>query len=98
MAKNIRLTPNMDDETKILITFLEIAPKSRLKVFKTFKDDKILRPKQISEITNINLNSVGKALKQLNEKNLVSVLNPNVRANRNFQLTKKGKDIRKFYS
>lgn len=94
----IRLNPTMDDETKILITFLEIAPETRLKVFKTFKDDEILRPKQISEINNMYLTSVGRALKQLNEKNLVNVLNPNVRANRNFKLTKKGKSIRKFFN
>ena len=56
----IRLNPTMDDETKILITFLEIAPETRLKVFKTFKDDEILRPKQISEMNNMNLQEVNK--------------------------------------
>ena len=96
MDKKIRLTPDMDDETKILITFLEIAP-NRLKVFRTFQAEDILRPKQISQINNMYLTSVGKALKQLNEKGLVDVLNPTVRANRNFRLTKKGKIIRKYF-
>lgn len=45
--------------------------------------------KQISETTAININTVGKSLKQLKEKELLILLNPHVRANRKYKLTKK---------
>lgn len=90
MNQKIKLTPQMDDETKIILTFLNMS-KNRMKVFKTFKENEILTAKQISEITQININTVSKSLKQLKEKELLIILNPNARAYRKYKLTKKGK-------
>ena len=95
MNQEIKLTPQMDDETKIMLTFLNMS-KNRMKVFKTFKENEILTAKQISEITQININTVSKSLKQLKEKELLTVLNPNVRANRLNKITSKGHKIIKY--
>lgn len=95
MNQEIKLTPQMDDETKIILTFLNMS-KNRMKVFKTFKENEILTAKQISEINQININTVSKSLKQLKEKELLTVLNPNVRANRLNKITSKGHKIIKY--
>lgn len=95
MNQEIKLTPQMDDETKIMLTFLNMS-KNRMKVFKTFKENEILRAKQISEINQININTVSKSLKQRKEKELLTVLNPNVRANRLNKITSKGHKIIKY--
>ena len=92
MKQEIKLTPQMDDETKIILTFLNMS-KNRMKVFKTFKENEILTAKQISDRNQIITNTVSKSLKQLKEKELLTLLNPNVRANRKYQLTKKGLKI-----
>ena len=93
--KEIKLTQQMDDETKIILTFLSMS-KNRVKTFNTFYKDDILSTKQISEKTKINLNTTGKTLKQLNEKGLLILLNPTVKANRKYKLTKKGQKIIKY--
>lgn len=93
--EKIKLTKEMSDETKILITYLDLS-KNRMKVFQSFKNDEILTAKQISKTTAINLNTVGKSLKQLKEKELLILLNPQVRANRKYTLTKKGQKIIKY--
>lgn len=86
----------MNDEIKILLfSFLDIAP-NRLKVFRTFQDQEILRPKEIAIKTGIKINLVSRALRQLKDNDLVYVLNPNVRANRNYRLTKKGEKLIKY--
>ena len=40
---------------------------------------------------SVYINTIGKTLKQLKEKELLILLNPNARANRKYQLTVKGK-------
>lgn len=84
----------MEDETKVLLTYLSLS-ENRMKTFYTFHNEDILTAKKISEKTVININTVGKSLKQLKEKELLILLNPNVRANRKYQLTKKGHKIMK---
>ena len=93
--KDIRLTPQMDDEEKILLTYLKLS-KNRMKTFYTFHNVDTLTAKKICEKTAININTVGKSLKQLKEKELLILLNLNVRANRKYKLTKKGKKIIKY--
>lgn len=88
----IKLTKEMSDKTKIIITYLGLS-KNRMKVFKEFPNDEILTAKQISETTQIPINTVGKTLKQLKERELIKLLNPHVRANRKYKLTKKGQKI-----
>lgn len=94
MKQEIRLTQEMSNETKLILTYLNLS-KNRMKTFYTFHNEDILTAKKISEKTAININTVGKSLKQLKEKELLILLNPNVRANRKYQLTKKGHKIMK---
>lgn len=93
--EKIKLTKEMENETKILLTYLNLS-KNRMKTFYTFHNEDILTAKKISEKTAININTVGKSLKQLKEKELLILLNPNVRANRKYKLTKKGQKIIKY--
>lgn len=82
----------MDEETLILKTQIELST-HRVKVLKAFEGRDIIRPKQIAELKNMNLNNVSRTLSQLRAMDLVVVLNPNVRANRNYTLTPLGKYI-----
>lgn len=95
MKQKIKLTQQMSDETKILLNYLSLS-KNRMKTFYSFKNEDILTAKRISESTGNNINTIGKTLKQLKEKELLILLNPNARANRKYQLTVKGKKIMKY--
>ena len=90
MKQKIKLTQQMSDETKILLNYLNLS-KNRMKTLYSFKNNEILTAKRISESTGNNINTIGKTLKQLKEKELLILLNPNARANRKYQLTVKGK-------
>ena len=90
MKQKIKLTQQMRDETKILLNYLNLS-KNRMKTLYSFKNNEILTAKRISESTGNNINTIGKTLKQLKEKELLVLLNPNARANRKYQLTVKGK-------
>ena len=85
----------MDEETLILKTQIELST-HRVKVLKAFDGRDVIRPKQIAELTGMNLNHVSRSLGQLRSMDLVKVLNPNVRANRNYTLTNRGKHIIKY--
>ena len=93
--KEIKLTTEMTEETKILSNYLNLS-KNRMKTFYSFKNDGILTAKMISENTGTHIVTIGKSLKQLKEKELLILLNPNARANRKYKLTKKGKIIIKY--
>ena len=95
MKQEIRLTQEMSNETKIKLTYLNLS-KNRMKTFYSFKHDDILTAKKISENTGTHINTIGKTLKQLKEKELLIILNPNARANRKYKLTKKGQKIIKY--
>ena len=95
MYQEIKLKQEMNDETKIIITFLNMS-KNRMKVFNTFQNKELLTAKQISKNNEININTVGKTLKQLKEKELLILLNPNARADRKYKLTEKGQKIIKY--
>ena len=82
----------MDRETLILKTQIELST-HRVKVLKAFDGRDVIRPKQIAESTDLHINYVSKALGQLRKMGLVIVLNPNVRANRNYTLTDSGRHI-----
>ena len=84
----------MDDETKILIEYMKQSP-NRQKVLKSFQGD-VLRPTQISILTGINRNAVSKYLRQLREKELIYLLNPDFHVGRLYDMTEKGRFIVEF--
>lgn len=57
----------------------------------------VLRPTEISIITGINKNAVSKYLKQLREKELIYLLNPDFHVGRLYDITEKGKYIIDFF-
>ena len=84
---------SMDDETKILIEYMKQS-KNRQKVLKSFHGD-VLRPSEIAILTDIHISSVSKCLKQLREKELIYLLNPDFHIGRLYEITKKGEYILK---
>lgn len=85
----------MDDETLILKTQIEMS-RYRPMIMKCFDPGETIRPKRIAEQTGLDLNYVSRYLRELREMDLVYVLNPNVRANRDYKLTEKGEYILPF--
>lgn len=84
----------MDDETKILIEYMKQSP-NRQKVLKSFQGD-VLRPSQIAIIAEIHMSSVSKCLRQLRDKELIYILNPDFHVGRLYDITEKGKYIVEF--
>ena len=84
----------MDDETKILIEYMKQS-KNRQKVLKSFHGD-VLRPSQIAILTEIHISSVSKCLRQLREKDLICLLNPDFHIGRLYDITEKGRYIVEF--
>lgn len=82
----------MDDETLILIAYIQNAP-SREKVLKSFEGADFLRPIQISKKLNIHPNNVSKKLRDLRQHDLVYVINPEYHVPRLYRLTSKGEEI-----
>ena len=70
---------------------MKLSP-NRQKVLKSFQGD-VLRPTQIAILTGINKNAVSKYLRQLREKELIYLLNPDFHVGRLYDITKKGKKI-----
>ena len=84
----------MDDETKILIEYMKQS-KNRQKVLKSFQGD-VLRPSQIANLAEIHISSVSKCLRQLREKELIYLLNPDFHIGRLYGITEKGRYIVEF--
>ena len=82
----------MDDETLIMIAYINNAP-TREKVLKSFEGEDFLRPIEISRKTGLHPNNVSKKLKDLRELELVYVINPEYAIPRLYRLTEKGKNI-----
>ena len=82
----------MDDETLILLAYIRNAP-TRERVLKSFEGEDYLRPIQISNKTGIHPNNVSKKLKDLRERELVYVINPEYHVPKLYRLTEKGKNI-----
>ena len=84
----------MNDETKIMIEYMKLSH-NRQKVLKTFQGE-VLRPTQIAILTGINKNAVSKYLRQLREKELIYLLNPDFNMGRLYDITEKGRFIVEF--
>ncbi len=84
----------MDDETLILIAYIQNAP-TRETVLKSFEFENFLRPIEISRKTGLHPNNVSKKLKDLREHGLVYVINPEYHVPKLYRLTESGKKILK---
>jgi len=65
----------------------------RKKVFKEI--DKIIRPSQIAKKLDIRLTHITRELRFLKQKGLIECINPQERVGRLYQLTTKGKFLKK---
>lgn len=83
----------MDDKTLILTEYVKQSP-NRTKVLKTIGED-VLKPTDITNKTDIHINNVSRSLKQMKEKNLVYLLNPDSKRGRLYKLTEDGKTVLK---
>ena len=78
----------MDDET------LEFVQRSqyRQRVLNALEDE-VLMPKQIAERSDIKVNHVSKVLSELKSKELIEIINPEVRKGRLYRLTDVGNEV-----
>ncbi len=81
----------MDDKYEILTEYVNIS-KYRKKVFLALKDGS-KKPSDIARETDLEINHVSYSLKQLTEKELVYLLNPEDRKGRLYKLTEDGRKI-----
>lgn len=81
----------MDDKILILTEYVKQSL-NRTKVLKIIGDN-ILKPTDITKKTDIHINNVSRSLKQLKEKGLVDLLNPESKRGRLYQITPEGKKV-----
>ena len=67
--------------------------KQRKKILKVM--DKPLIPTQIKEKTDLSLNNVSDILREFRKRNLAACINPKEKTGRIYELTSKGKKLRK---
>ena len=78
----------MNDET---VDFVKRSS-YRQNVLKSLEDN-VLMPKEIAERSNIKTNHVSKVLAELKSKELIEIINPEVRKGRLYRLTDIGDEI-----
>ena len=83
-----------DDEILILAEFIRRSP-NRLKVLKSLDNKRVLIPTEIAVETGIHNNNVSRALKQLKQKDLIYLMNPDVRKGKLYRLTDDGMEVLK---
>ncbi|MEA4957996.1 hypothetical protein SDC9_21210 [bioreactor metagenome] len=83
----------MDKELIDAISFVQMS-KYRIKVLIDLEDG-LKIPSIIAESTNIRINHISRTLKELRDKNLVIVLNPDKKQGRLYQITSLGKQVLK---
>lgn len=83
----------MDDKILILVEYIKQSP-NRTKVLKSLGEE-VLRPSEITNKTDIHINNVSRSLKQMKEKNIVYLLNPESKRGRLYKLTEDGKEVLK---
>ena len=81
----------MSDLEEVMMEYIEIST-HRTKVFYALKDGS-RKPSDIARDVNLHINNVSYALKQLSEKELVYLLNPDIRKGRLYKLTDLGENI-----
>ena len=83
----------MDDAEEIMLEYIRIS-KHREKVFRALKNGS-KKPSDIAKETNLHINNVSSSLKQLTEKELVYLLNPEDKKGRLYKLTEIGEKLMK---
>lgn len=83
----------MEDKTIINIEFIKQSS-NRLKILKVIGEDS-LKPSDISKKTKIHINNVSRSLKQMREKEIVYLLNPDSKRDRLYKLTEDGLEVLK---
>ena len=78
----------MNDET---VDFVKRSS-YRQNVLKSLEDN-VLMPKEIAERSNIKTNHVSKVLAELKSKELIEIINPEVREGRLYRLTDIGDEL-----
>ena len=80
---------NIDDK------IMEFVKRStfRQKVLKSLDNDNVLMPTEIAKLSNIKTNYVSKVLAELKSKELIEIINPEVRKGRLYRLTDVGDEI-----
>ncbi|MDA7939726.1 MAG: helix-turn-helix domain-containing protein [Nitrosopumilus sp.] len=73
-----------------------VSGKHRLRILKILQNAP-LTPSQISRRTNLHMSQITRSLKELQDRDLVKCLNPELKKGRLFSLTKKGSEISKMY-
>ncbi|RBQ24497.1 hypothetical protein ALNOE001_01520 [Candidatus Methanobinarius endosymbioticus] len=84
----------MDKETIDAISYVQMS-KYRMKVLIDLKEG-LKIPSIIAESTDIRINHVSRTLKELKDKNLITVLNPEKTQGRLYQITNLGKEVLKY--
>lgn len=85
----------MNDETKILLSYLRIAP-NRFKIFGLFKEYETITQSMILDECDFKSKNITKYVKQLQEKDLIYNVDPAVRKGKQYRLTAKGKHLIQF--
>ena len=81
----------MDDEVLKLMGYV-ISSKYRTEVMKTLVDKPKI-PSQIAKDIGIKQNHISNVLKELKNKGLVDIINPEAKKGRYYRLTKMGEEI-----
>ena len=81
----------MDDTIEVEIEFIRISS-HREKVFKTLNETS-KKPSDIARETGLHINNVSHSLKQLKERELVYLLNPEDKKGRLYKLTDLGEIV-----
>lgn len=84
----------MDRETVDLLSFIK-GSKHRINIL-LYLGDNIKITSQIAENVDLRITHTSRTLKELKEKELVTVLNPEAKRSRLYQLTPKAKELLKY--
>ena len=91
---NIKEYPDWYREPKLRSGYNSIRENpQRKKVFKAFKEEDTLTPKEISKKEDISPSTVRTNLNLFLEKDLVYIINPESKRNRKYKLTENGKKV-----
>lgn len=83
----------MDDEQWAKLSYVEMS-KNRTNALQTlYESDKPLTPTEVKEKLDIAFNSASRALRELNEKELVKCINPDAPRYRRYKITEEGEEV-----
>lgn len=83
----------MDDEFWSKLSYVEMSKNRKQILTVLTESEKPLTPTELSEKLGIAFNSASRALRQLNEKNLVECINPDAPRYRRYKVTEDGVEV-----